>query len=348
MASQRHNLVGSLLLAIICYIHFTSLNFYCRLQYAQYLAHVEHDTYPCTWLEKVMTSTNASGHSTSEEMHVALLLGGSVRSLVLPLLHNNLKRFLIDEIQNSSNAKVHLILDVSLLDASSWKTPSNFPNISEEALSVACEALQPDSISLYSASNLGLDPADPLGRGCNDTTYHLSDAAIAHFNVSKRMYNNAQQVAQDAGIEIEWYVRTRPDLMWFNPFPLDLRQYDGYRNAVIYDSIWPYFMADHFYIVHQSVANALWAEGSSVLTQLPCALTPPGTYNPEALLASTLKSIGVKPVPIAFGGLHAFARHNGLHCSSNGDIPQESTKQCQTSSEIYLQQLAEWMQSGSP
>ena len=82
-----------------------------------------------------------------------------------------------------------------------------------------------------------------------------------------------------------------------------------------------------------------------MLTQLPCALTPPNRYNPERLLASTLKWIGVNPVPIAFGGLHAFARHNGLVCDRK---PQESTKQCQISSEIYLQQLAEWLQSGSP
>ena len=56
--------------------------------------------------------TSKLGHAGN----IALMLGGSTRAFVLPMVHNNLKKYVIDELENRG-AKVHTFMEVSLNDA---------------------------------------------------------------------------------------------------------------------------------------------------------------------------------------------------------------------------------------
>ena len=110
---------------------------------------------------------------------------------------------------------------------------------------------------------------------------HLFEASKAHFEISKTLFREAQVLAQSSDFEFEWFVRTRPDMLWLYPFPLDLKNVRDSQGVVLYDASWPYFMADFFYVVHKSVAHQLWGSGSEIISQIPCDATVPGTQEQE-------------------------------------------------------------------
>merc|ERR1712159_973059 len=87
--------------------------------------------------------TSKLGHAGN----IALMLGGSTRAFVLPMVHNNLKKYVIDELENRG-AKVHTFMEVSLNDASSYH-PGSFPPIIPSYFRKAIDVINP---SLFSST----------------------------------------------------------------------------------------------------------------------------------------------------------------------------------------------------
>ncbi len=257
------------------------------------------------------------------DIHVALLVGGAVRSLVAPIIHSSLRQNLIGGLQEISNASVHTMLELSVVDASSHS--NQFGNntdeghvdarITTESLEAMRAAIRPSSYSMYEAKHYHFEAAHPFGRNCSTphNGYWLAEAAIANFETSKKLYDASQKVANSAGIKFEWYIRTRPDIMWLKRFPVDLRLYDGSFHSLLYDASCCGYLQDSFYIVHRSVASSLWASGSSVLGGLPCEYTADGA-NPEAILRATTLWLGVRPAPIFLNGINTFATASSIVC----------------------------------
>jgi len=86
--------------------------------------------------------------SNTRRTHVALLIGGAARSMGLPIVHNSLKRFVIDALQQNRSIQIDVILRLSLQDASSWGHSSKFPQVTHKFLRSALDTLQPVSLSL--------------------------------------------------------------------------------------------------------------------------------------------------------------------------------------------------------
>jgi len=287
-----------------------------------------------------------------DTIHVALLVGGAVRSLVAPVVHRNLRRYVVDELQNRPDSKVSLLLDISFHDRSSWGHTSQFPSWTEDKIVPALEVLKPDRLLFYEASEMGSahgEGTDVLGRNCSSVgKFHLVEASIAHFESSKRLFREAQNLAQTSNFEFEWFVRTRPDMLWLYPFPLNLNNVRDSQDVVLYDASWPWFMADYFYIVHRSVATQLWGLGSDILSQIPCDATGAGVFmNPEALLALTVKHV-VRGKMLAINASNdlfiTFARPDKVDCSRPhvSKIRVEEQQHCRQQHEAYAEQVARW------
>jgi len=81
--------------------------------------------------------------------NIALLIGGSTRSFVLPMVHNNLKKYVIDELEKRG-AKVYPFMEISTNDASSWH-PGSFPAIIPSYLRKAIDVIKPISLQFHTA-----------------------------------------------------------------------------------------------------------------------------------------------------------------------------------------------------
>ena len=247
--------------------------------------------------------------------NVALMIGGAVRAFVLPMVHQGLKTYLVDEIEKRG-AKVHTFMEISLDDASSWH-PHAFPRILASELQPAIDLLEPVSVHTHVPSHgASVSGGHVFGRRCDRhiTPYALEDATTAVFNQNGKLFCATQK----SGIQFEWYIKTRPDFTWYAPIPQDMggliaSAVPAPDKAILFDSSWPWFYNDAFYAVHTSLASDLWSKGVGVLTDLPCKYTdhfkggrqlPKRVHNhvpgidmlgPEALLQKTSEWLGATP-----------------------------------------------------
>ncbi len=247
--------------------------------------------------------------------NVALMIGGAVRAFVLPMVHQGLKTYLVDEIEKRG-AKVHTFMEISLDDASSWHRHA-FPKIMASELQPAIDLLEPVSVRVHVPSHgVATSRGHVFGRPCHRrvTPYALEEATTASFNQSQKLFCATRK----SGIHFDWYIRTRTDFTWYAPIPRDLggliaSAVPAPKKAILFDSSWPWFYNDGFYAVHKSLAVDLWSRGVGILADLPCEYTDhfkggqhlprsvhdrvPGVdrLGPEALLHKTCDWLGAKP-----------------------------------------------------
>jgi len=229
------------------------------------------------------------------EARIALLVGGSVRSLTAPVVHQSLKHA-IEGLRSKTGMNVSLVLALSFSDRSSWGKPSLFPQWTEEDLLPALKVLKPEHMVYYNNSenpNYRHNSSDALGRNCTSgANFQLVEASVAHFDCSKLMLEEAEHLAEAEGYVFKWFVRTRPDVVWLHSFPLELQALHRPHNLILYDATWPWYMHDMIYVVHTSIARELWGKGSSILSEIQCDETRAGDLvNPEALLALVIETV---------------------------------------------------------
>jgi len=284
--------------------------------------------------------------SNTRRTHVALLIGGAARSMGLPIVHNSLKRFVIDALQQNRSIQIDVILRLSLRDASSWGHSSKFPQVTHKFLRSALDTLQPVSLSFYESKPHNINSRDPFNRNCQDDAekYHLPDATFAHLEVSKALLEQARSFENDTNTSYEWFIRTRPDYVWFAPLNIPMLNAER-TDTLIFDESWPWPISDAFYIVHHSLADGMWFKGAILYREIPCSVTQGhGILNPEGMLASVADWLNATTVPLGVSNESTFARHDGLECprSSSSTISDGGTHKCNVMNNIYRHELGQW------
>ena len=279
--------------------------------------------------------------------NMALLVGGAVRSFVLPTVHMGLKEFVVDVLQRRQGLNVYVIMNLSINDASSWGTASQFPMVNPEQLKRAIAVLEPASVLFYQSSNLPINMSNPLNRGCQGEVYHLTEGAIAQFDVSESLYKQACDVELQQKVAFNWFIRTRPDYAWFAPIQMDFNRLHA-ESMLMHDQSWPWPIFDGFYAVHASLAVRMWINGSSTLRNIPCDITRAMNrgLNPEALLAAVAEWKNAVTVTTNIGNTSTFARGHGFDCPRLS-IPEYQMDEkllnvCRNASKAYLQELSLW------
>ena len=279
--------------------------------------------------------TSKLGHAGN----IALMLGGSTRAFVLPIVHNNLKKYVIDELEKRG-AKVHTFMEVSLNDASSYR-PGSFPPIIPSYFRKAIDVIKPISLQFHTTGKQTFEPGEPFGRtSCKGTHYALLTASKAVFSHNGRL----MCAADKSGIKFQWYIKSRPDFVWHHPMPDDMAALmTGHGNphkAILYDSSWQWQYNDAFYAVHDSLAHDLFTKGAGVLKDLPCRYTDNyrggkqlskelhdhtagiDGVGPEALLLATTQWLGANPIGFRVGmsGCVTFPMAAALRCTHHYEL----------------------------
>lgn len=270
--------------------------------------------------------------------NIALLIGGSTRAFVLPMVHNNLKKYVIDELEKRG-AKVHPFMEISTNDASSWH-PGSFPAIIPSYLRKAIDVIKPISLQFHTAGKQTFEPGEAFGRPCKGTHYALITSTKAVFSQNGKL----MCAADKSGIKFEWYIKSRPDFVWHHPMPEDMAAFmTGHGNphkAILFDKSWQWYYNDAFYAVHDSLAHDLFTKGAGVLKDLPCKFTDNyrggkqlskeihdhlagiDGVGPEALLLTTTQWLGANAFGFNLGlsGCVTFPNAAALRCSQHYDL----------------------------
>ena len=306
---------------------------------------------------------------------VALLIGGSVRGLVLDHVYTSLKANLID-FMASHCVNVHPIMLLSTADVSGWRHTRVFPKVYPHVLQRALDVIQPVAVSLYTASAYHTDAADPWGQNCaargfkvNEDDYWSPATAYAQFDVSKRLLCIARKVEQEKNMNFSWFVRSRPDYFWYGPPPVDFattlwegRDTDS-AHAFIFDTGWSRTYNDALYAVHSSHADGILGPGSSILSELPCRAeiaAAEGGHSrmiPETALREVAKRVGATSTAVGIG-FERSARPTAdpgdgtLRCMQFES--HQHMQACERAEEIsvsettaYRRQVDRWLSSGA-
>ena len=286
----------------------------------------------------------------SGKQHIALLLGGSVRSLVLPEVHRGIRSFVVEELERVHHVHVDVFMCVSFSDATSWKVPqSHCPVETLSSVKPLLNALRPVAVETYIANNQQISHVDPFGSNCSNVTKYANvEASIAHFDVSKCLLRQVLRYASMNKVNYSWFLRSRPDYHWFAPISLNLSLYDDKNAQVVFDASWPYFMFDGMYVLRADVAHQVWGKGANILTEVPCELLTKSKINPEALLGSVAKLLQLRIEPAMFGSQSTFARCSKLSCPRGFTTVNESEiEMCNLSNERFSRQVTLWKTHGT-
>lgn len=286
---------------------------------------------------------------TGNVSHVALLIAGSTRSFVLPSVHQGLKRFLIDELERGSCVKVHTVMDLAVNDASGTHPGVEvFPKIFPHALQQAIDVINPSILNFHEAHHLQLDGRDPFGRNCPTTTYASPETSKIAFDTDKRLLCIANHLEKDLNIQFSWYIRTRPDFIWLAPIPNTLFNFLSVRDGektLVFDSDWNWPINDAFYAIHRTLADSLWAKGSKIFNDIPCAETYQENLGPEGLLKHAARIVGALPQGVHLNGA-AVARPGGhLWCFREYRC-KRANRNFKAEVNAYAFQVQQWLATG--
>ena len=176
------------------------------------------------------------------------------------------------------------------------------------------------------------------------------EASFSNFESSKRLFRSAKLLSESSGVEFDWFIRTRPDMLWLENMPAEFLDVLEPTNLILYDGSWPGGVADYFYIVHKSAAEKLWGEGSDIFLRIPCGSTEGLLINPEALLKLTFTDVvgaNVEQFNPRFDFLLTFARAHEITCERPFavDLSPEQKENCQVSQEIYVNETNAWIKT---
>ncbi len=281
--------------------------------------------------------------------HVALLVAGSTRSFVLPSGHGGMKRFLIDELERGSCVKVHTVMDLAVNDASGTHPGVEvFPKIFPHVLRQAIDVINPTVLTFHEAHHLQLDLRDPFGRDCPATTYASPETSKVGFDTDKRLLCMAKRLEKDLKIEFSWYIRTRPDLMWSDPIPSTLFNLLSARDGettLVFDSHWKWPINDQFYAIHRTLADPLWAKGSKIFNDIPCAATYQENLGPEGLLKHAAQINGAMPRGVPLNHASVAQPDGNLWCSQEQQC-KEFNRRFKAEVKAYAVQVQQWLATG--
>ena len=310
---------------------------------------------PCRFSEVIPDVGTESFEHKDQRVAIALLLGGSIRSFVLPSVHTALKRNVIDAVEQDGVCKVHVLAHVSLEDATSWNQDTKFPLVTKETLQEAWDVLKPSSVSYYHARTLNVSVADILMRGClrENDRYHLLDAAVAQYDVSHALYRQARSLETSLNLQFDWFIRTRPDYTWFGPIPLlqHVQRRAAERNVLVFDASWPWFVFDAFFMVDRGLADSMWRHDSEIFSKIPCAMLREETIlNPEGLLAVVSKWLCAAAIPMDLSTSSTFAKFDGLQCPRSDKKRTwfanfenlKALRRCRSMDALYVRELLKW------
>ena len=225
---------------------------------------------------------------------VALLVSGSVRSFMIPNVHQHLKANLID-FMASHCVNVHPIMYLGLKEAAGWGHGGlPYPHAIPSDLDEALDHVNVAAVDFYAPTDYNLDEHFPWGHCPGEVNYFCATSMWAHFDKAQTLLCMARKVQQEKNIQFSWYMHSRPEYFWYAPPPVDFattlldgrdtnHDTDAVQPTFIFDADWHWMYNDAFYVVHSSRADAFWGHGTDALRSIACR-NPGSQIDPETAI----------------------------------------------------------------
>ena len=226
---------------------------------------------------------------------VALLVSGSVRSFMIPNVHQHLKANLID-FMASHCVNVHPIMYLGLKEAAGWGHGGlPYPHAIPSDLDEALDHVNVAAVDFYAPTDYKLDPHFPWGHCPGEVKYFCATSMWAHFDKAQTLLCMARKVQQEKNIQFSWYMHSRPEYFWYAPPPVDFattlldgrdtnHDTDAVQPTFIFDADWQWGYNDAFYVVHSSRADAFWGHGTDALRSIACKEMGRRKIDPETAI----------------------------------------------------------------